>query len=203
MKKSIYSIVFLVLISFALTGCGAKTSTTTGTQTNESTQGQNVKGSFLDIIKLGKSVKCTYTTTNESGTNSGQTYVSGSKSRTDFTLTTKDGTTTDSYSISDGEWVYIWTSTEEQGSKMKIADIQKRAASSSVPSTTSSTDENDLTQPVDYKCSPWVPDNSKFTPPSNITFTDLTETLKSMCGTCNLAGSAENIAKCKKNLGCD
>ena len=214
MKKSIYTVSLLVLVSFALTGCGAKTSTTSGTQTNESTQEQSVKGSFLDIIKLGKSVKCTYSSSNDSGVTSGETYVSGTKSRTDFILTLKDGTTNDSHSITDGEWIYIWTSTGEQGSKMKIADMQKSAASSSAPGSTPTTTENkDLTQPMDYKCSPWLPDNSKFTPPSNITFTDLTEMLNqlqnpsgqtpNMCGTCNLAGSAENIAQCKKSLGCE
>lgn len=214
MKKSIYTLGLLLLVSFALTGCGTKNSTTTGTQTDTtgSSQGQNFKGSLLDMIKLGKSVKCTYSTSGEDGSTTGETYVSGTKARTDFTLTSKDGTKTDSHSVMDGEWVYIWTSATEQGTKMKISDMQKSADSSAANTSTAPENKN-LTQSVDYKCSPWVPDDSKFAAPSNITFTDLTDMINqlknpsgnsnSMCGACSLAGSADKVAECKKSLGCN
>ena len=36
----------------------------------------------------------------------------------------------------------------------------------------------DLNQQVDYSCKPWRADNSKFTVPSSVTFTDLSAMMK-------------------------
>lgn len=209
MKKGIYLIALLTIVSFALTGCGPKNTTSSSGE-------ESVKGSLLDLVKAGKNVRCTFSSNDENGLGSGETFVSGTKFRSDFNITQKEGAAIESHTISDGEWMYIWSSVSEQGTKMKIADVQNNPQQNTeAPKGSSSADA--YKKSLDYKCSPWVPDSSKFNVPTNITFVDFTETLKniqdqankakegakSMCGVCSMAGSAEKIAECKKNLGCE
>jgi len=209
MKKILLSLLLLVSLSFLLTACTPKNKNDNTSENGN--QEENLKGSLFDLVKLGKNIKCTYSSKAEGGESSGTTYVSGNKARSDFTAKSSGGEQFESYSITDGDWMYIWNSQSDQGTKMKISDLPKNEDN---PNTSKLADVNNA---FDYKCSPWLPDNSKFNVPTNITFVDFTETmkniqeqtnkmkgeLKGMCGTCDLAGSEEKIARCKENLGCE
>jgi len=208
MKKIVLLLVLLISVSVLLTACTPRKGSDGLSGVN---QEENLKGSLFDLVKLGKNIRCTYSSSGESGESSGSTFVSGNKARSDFTATTNDGKKFESYSITDGDWIYIWTSQSDQGTKMKISEV---TANENKPDTSKLGEVNSA---FDYKCSPWIPDSSKFILPTNVTFVDFTETmknlqeqadkmkegLKGMCGTCDLAGSPEKIAKCKESLGCE
>ncbi len=215
MKNKLFAVLALISVSILLTGCTTKNKTgNTDASTTNTSQEEDLKGNLFDIVKLGKNIKCTFSSNDESASASGTTYVSGGKARSDFIVTNSDGEKFESYTITDADWIYLWGSQSEQGTKMKISELPKSEDTDKISKPNSN--EN-FDKAYDYKCSPWIPDNSKFNPPTNVTFVDFTETmkelqgqadklkegLKGMCGACDMAGDATKITECKKNLGCD
>jgi hypothetical protein len=100
---------------------------------------------------------------------SGTVYVADKKMYGEFD-TTVDGQNYKGYVINDGEYSYTWSSQSNQGLKFKI------------DATTQPTKEQDksgvdLDKEGDVDCKSWGVDNSRFTPPSNVTFTDFTSTI--------------------------
>jgi len=191
--KKLFIIPLIVMISLLLTACTAnniekkgkpsenKGSNTTNVETNEEEEISD--SSILDLAKLGKNAKCTYNS-DEGGTiMEGVVYVSGNKTRSDMKITTAEGTKMDSSSITDSEWMYMWTSETDQGTKMNLKEME--ALASKYENEDGSVEESDYqykdqTQKVDYKCRPWVVDNSKFDVPTNINFIDMNEMMKGL-----------------------
>lgn len=129
--------------------------------------------SLKELIAANTPQKCTFSYSDENGKTEGTTYVSGGKVRSDATNTI-EGKTTVSHIISDNLTSYIWTEGEKTGIKMTVEAQEEMEAD-----TTESTDTDaqaDLDQKTDYSCTTWIPDNSLFTPPTNVTFTDLSQT---------------------------
>lgn len=92
----------------------------------------------------------------------GIVFISGGKVQGDFNTDVPLGET-QAHMISDNEYVYIWRSGMSTGFKSKLT----------VGSSGSADDQDFYYQTYTYRCSPWSPDNTKFTLPSNITFTEL------------------------------
>jgi len=148
--------------------------------TEEGTQEVTSKGSIKDLIGLGKNVTCTITYPTDEGTSNGTVYVAGDKRlRGDFTINFQDQEM-DSHMIQDGIWVYTWSSATPQGTKMKVEE--------NVPTPTpgAQTQNFDANTQVDYKCSNWSVDNSKFQPPSNIQFVEFSMPTPQSTNTTNL-----------------
>ena len=148
----------------------------TQSQTSNTTSGQesgSAMNSIVDLLTGGQTVTCTFSSpVDENGySGKGTIYISSGNMRGDFE-TTMDGKITNMSMIRKGSDNYIWGDGMETGMKMTIApeDLTKK------------TDEAnkyvDLNKKVDYKCSPWGVDQSKFTPPSNIKFTDFSKMME-------------------------
>lgn len=187
MKKSIYTIALLVVISLTLTACTKK-----GTQDSNLTSGsqdaqetveyadgeENINANILDLMKLGKSVKCTYELQSEGATTKGETYVSNGKTRSEITIDMEDGTKMDSYTISEGDWMYMWSSESDQGTKISLKEMESTVEDENIEDTGNEVDYNNQMEKIDYKCSPWIADDSKFEVPTNIEFVDFTEMMQ-------------------------
>lgn len=207
MKNKIFIFTSLLLTSILLTGCNKKIVPTTGTTIDspETSQEESITSNLFDLIKEGKTIKCSFSMSDENGTNSGTTYVSGSKLSSVFKIKPNEGAEIESNTIMDGDWVYIWSTNMPQGTKMKVSEIPSQDADN-----TTKQQFETLNNPFAYKCSPWTADNTKFIPPSEIQFVDLTETMKQLqngntqfCGLCEQAGDVSKVAECKKNLNCE
>jgi hypothetical protein len=74
--------------------------------------------------------------------------------------------------VSDGTFMYIWSAAMPTGIKINLASAKNMAQNSAI------SQSFNVNQKVDMKCSPWLPDNSKFTVPTNIKFQDMSELLK-------------------------
>jgi hypothetical protein len=138
--------------------------------TNQKTQNTNpssAKGSILNLLSGGKNVNCSITYPNNKGT--GTVYVSDKKFAGEFTIKDTEGKETTGHSVSDGTYVYVWTSAMPSGIKMKFDDVKNAAQTNQ---------SVDLNQEVGLKCNPWLPDNSKFAIPSNIKFQDMSQLLQ-------------------------
>lgn len=160
--------------------------------------------SLKDLLSSAIAQKCTFSETDESGNSEGTTYVSGGKVRADFSTTASEKTVK-SHMISDGKTSYIWTDGEKNGFKMTVNEPTPSSAKTD-SSDTSVNSEGDLDQKADYKCSGWVVDGSYFIPPSNITFTDFSQTLNpssdaSQCSYCNTL-SDDDKTQCLATLNC-
>jgi hypothetical protein len=78
--------------------------------------------------------------------------------------------------ISDGEYVYTWTDMAKgTGFKVKIEDTQKEAATAQ-----QNNQQVDWNKKMDYNCSPSTVSDADVTPPTNIDFSDFTDTMNKL-----------------------
>jgi len=220
MNKKLLPILIVVLLVLGLGGFGASkffNKSSESPSSEESIPGtipieeqNSVNGNILDLMKLGKSVKCSYSISTDGNEMTGVSYVSAGMMRGDFSVKNSDGTTVDSHMISDSEWIYTWTSTMPQGFKMKVMDAEAQNEESA----TGNMSLSNLRENFDYECVNWVPDESLFIVPSNITFTDFSDMMDNFnmesaqpgdtnpCSTCDFLPNDSDKEICRDQLGC-
>lgn len=142
----------------------------TASQEQKSQESGSIKNSIKSLLSQGKSVTCTVKYPSAEQATEGTLYVSGKQMRGDF-KTTVNGKEMDSHMITDQTYSYSWSSATPQGAKMKIDQVE-------APNASPVSGQVDTNSEVDMKCSPWGVDNSKFTPPSNINFMDISQMMK-------------------------
>lgn len=146
---------------------------TASQQSTSSAESTATRGSIKSLLGMGKNETCTVTYPSAEGETKGTVYVSGKKMRGDFTIKDTSGKEIESHMIADEAYNYFWSSATSQGMKMKIDDTAK-----ATPTPNTQTQGADLDREVDYKCSSWPVDDSKFMPPTNIQFTDISQVMK-------------------------
>lgn len=131
----------------------ADTATTTDTTANGSL-------TLKALLASGLPQKCEFTDTTAAAATSGTVYVSGGNARGDFAATAS-GQTYHAHTIITSDTMYSWVDETKMGMKMAITESADASTSSSF----------DANKALDYHCTPWIPDSSKFTVPTTITFT--------------------------------
>ena len=171
---------------------------------NTSATPQALKNSIFDILASGQSQECSFDSkVDENSSSKGVFYITQDKMRGDIT-TSNNGKASDISIIRVGEDNYMWGTDLAIGIKMKLSleDLKSNDQASSYV---------DLNQDFDYKCKGWTVDNSKFTPPSNIKFTDLSAFMPGSssgspsgfqinAGACASITDANTRAACEKAL---
>lgn len=210
------NIVIGAIVLLLLVGGGAymmmnKNSTTTPSPidtsptTTSETPSTSMK-SLKDLLTSGVAQKCTFSDNTQTGNMDGTTYITTGKMRGDFNSTVS-GKTTGTHMIVDGKTSYMWVDGQTTGFKMSF-DPQ------SVDTKAPSEQAIDMNKTLDYNCSPWAVDNSLFTTPTGVKFTDFsTLTVPSVaqttpgqqnnnCSACNsLSGDAKT--QCLTALNCN
>lgn len=129
--------------------------------------GGSFNGSIFDLAARGGDWKCSVDAQASTGAgqavSSGTVYVSGNKVHGDFTSKVQGYGTVDSHLISDGAYVYSWTSIMAQGVKVK-------ATAQSEGGTQTSGQGGDANQNYAYHCEPSAADATLFTPPAGVKF---------------------------------
>jgi len=163
-----------------------------GTETADDKE-ETLTGSLFDLGKLGRQIKCTIKDDRTKAT----IYVSGDKFRSTVVDQGEEFNT-----IGDGKYLYTWT--PAGGSKIAYSYIEEQAEQSGEQVEGVKPDQD-----FDYSCRPWFPDKTKFVPPSNVDFVDMSEEIekmkqdaKEMCPTCDEIPDPQAAADCKKALGC-
>ena len=176
-------------------------------------------GNLMDLLKLGKAVKCTGSFSGEDGSMNMVVYASGKKSYSEMEVDAGEDGMLKTYSIFDGEWMYNWNDMG-MATKMNVSDMEDLEKDMPAADDFEQGEKPQaFQQQFDYKCAPWISDNSKFTPPSDIEFMDLSQTMKdfteametgdmkdlmgSGCAACETLPDAAQIAECKANLECE
>lgn len=144
----------------------------------------NISAKTMAELVAGKdSFECTA----ETSEGTAVTKVKGDKMRVEgFNFADNSGGSQHGAMINDGTTVYVWSDTT--GSKYKIEILNKLSSSSSGFSGTAAGlggmyNATDWAASTDsgsakYSCNKKSINDSDFTPPSNVSFTDLTETLE-------------------------
>jgi len=212
MKKKISILCACLFAVIFLSGCGEKNKNENASQTNQSNQAvtenknenaeeESIMGSIKDLLAKGKSMKCSYSETQNGETFSGVLYVADGKSKTEIEFQV-DGKTGNMYTLSDGEWAYSWGTFLPQGVKMNVKEMPKDQTNNSQETV------NNFEKKMNYKCRFWIKDSSKFKLPSDVQFRDMTnsmtgaiEATKNLCEMCEMvpAGSGRDscMAECK------
>src|SRR5262249_52707139 len=110
--------------------------------------------------------------------------------------------------VSDGQYVYVWTSVAPMGFKAKIT------AGSDASGAASGGQQDFYGQNYDYDCKPWIADESKFLIQSNVTFSEngmapatggTSAGIPSgmNCAMCDQSPNAQAKAACRSALSCN
>lgn len=169
----------------------------------------DIKETMADWFKDNTPTTCTFEIQQPGAQMVGTAYFIGeNKLRADFTTTPETGEKVDSYSIRDNNTMYVWSSLSNMGTKFTINED-----TATVPSDQNPTEV--LKRPdVEYHCSPWLVDESKFVPPTDINFTDMNNQLKNLptsgegqtpeinCALCDQAPAGASRDQCREALNC-
>lgn len=174
-------------------------------------------GSLKSLFALGRDLTCTFSyLSEEEGSYSGVVYVSGGSMRGDISME-MEGETFETHIINDNNKAYTW-GTSPYGSMAIMVETEERDDDffSSVDSEDSGGVDYD--QDVDYKCSSWRVDRSKFEPPSDIEFQTFGAGSSAVpgvsgaptvaapqidCSLCDQAPAGEARTQCLAALGCN
>lgn len=191
MNKKLYTIMLLSSAVF-LSGCFQKTATITSEQSP--TEALSEWQKISTAIEKGESVACEMTHTESNTT--GQYYVQGKNMRFDST-STQDASANGSF-LSDGERAYSWNSTTKEGVTFSI-DLDEVAANADVqetqvetPDFSSEEDWNSYQeQGYTFVCTVGPLPENILVPPTDVTFTDLTEVTQQMQVFMNASASGQ------------
>ena len=177
--KKIIAVFLLVSLVFAMTACnkvsdGAK-----------SAKEEAISGSLDFLMKKGLPLKCTWDASVEDESASGVVYVKGEKFRTE--ISNSEGSV---YSISDGTDMYTWTDFQKDGFKMNLEKLKEMGNDVETDVETEDVEFQSLDAEYNYRCLPWVANENKFVPPSDVEFVDYTELMEQMQ---EIADGFENI----------
>ncbi len=204
MSKTIYWIIGIIIvvlagIYFYLNSGSPIASTTPG----GATAGNTISGqqSLAALFASGQSVQCTYTDTVNGQNIQGKVYVGGGKMRADTAMSIQ-GQPTNVHLVFDGATAYTWMDGLPSGSKFAMDPATMQASGNGQSGL-------DAQKKLNYNCTSWSVDSSLTTPPSSISFIDLSAVMPGGAGTTggvgcsacdSLSGSAQ--AQCKAALKC-
>ena len=124
--------------------------------------------SFLDALKLGKSMKCQW---KKDEANFGTALIKGKNYKSENTI---DGKT--SFIIHKDNCTYIWTKGEGQGIKMCRQEEESQAEQQEEKEPTKEEVgqiNQDWQKEFNYKCSAAIVADSQFNPPAEVEFKDI------------------------------
>jgi len=161
-------------------------SATPAGQAQTATTAPETLGSLKDLIAKGISQSCSYSTNNTSGT----VYMSGGQVRADINAEINNQTTT-SHLIIANNTTYLWTDGRKAGIKMAYNPNATPAPAGSP--TTNSSGVLDPNMSMNYNCSAWIADASRFALPAGITFSSFTLPSQTTGTAAPAAGSGSSL----------
>jgi hypothetical protein len=173
-------IIIIICVSAGKSSPAPASSETTGSVTGSvSTSNQAsasaVRQTMHDLITSGAPQTCKFSiaaTATSSGL-SGTIYIASGNMQGDFIKTDTAGKVTNAHMIITGGMDYLWSDASlTKGYKLSWSV----AAASTILSDRAG--GVNINQPTAYSCSNWTADQSKFTIPANIQFTDITAMIK-------------------------
>lgn len=158
-------------------------------------------GSVGELLKDGKDVTCTFERTDAAGSMKGVVFVTRTgRMAGEFSLQSLPFGAMDMKVIRDGDYGYTWGfPSATQGTKVKLDDEGK-------PIKENKKEGPSIDDEMNYICKTWRVDESKFTPPSDVEFQDISAMVEQIqgakCGVCDNIPDATAKGNCLKAMGC-
>lgn len=174
---------------------------------------QSGRGSLSALMAFGQNITCDFTyAPEEGGTTEGTVYIASERMRGDFVML-ENGSEYEMHVINDTEYGYTWGKGPEGEMAMKFPVSEDDDSSIHENDRDDSYEPIGMDEDVEYECKRWGVDESKFTPPSDVTFMDFSAQMNQMqqtqfdiqgaqCGACDQLPDAASQAQCKAALGC-
>ncbi|MEK7579424.1 MAG: hypothetical protein AAB460_02765 [Patescibacteria group bacterium] len=167
-KLIISIIVILVIAGIAVALVRSKDEGLAGDDNATTTPSEaSFVGSIWDLIRGGDDRKCTWKNDVDGVTLEGVIYASRGKFKSDIETSAGDITLV-AHTLSDGAYIYSWTSASQQGTKFPMGDV---VAEDAVPATTKEMEP--FVEEFNFDCDAWTADSGTFALPSGITFTEV------------------------------
>lgn len=178
-NQIIIGIVAAIIIILGLGGflLLAKNKASTPYNTSAVTNTNMMQGTIQDIFAGGKNQKCDFDVKESTGGETkGSVSVASDKAYGTFEMTT-NGKVTNTYMVRDGDTFYLWGNSLPLAikTKMSVNDMAKQMSGGNY----SNIDPN---KKLEFNCNSWTVDESLFTPPANIKFTDVANMMKNTGG---------------------
>ncbi len=223
-KKLLALAICLLATAILMSGCGKKSDEqlAADNQSQEQNQGQadnqanepvNPSGSYSinELLTMNRPMKCSWSESATAGSEvTNIIYINGKKFYQDVTM----GDIGHAYTISDGEYFYLWNDFTDTASKMKYSEIKTSSEPGQAPAQGSA----GRAEKRDFVCENWSVDNAIFNPPADKNFKDVSAEMQQVtedltensdkykqqaCDSCQKAPSQELRDTCLKNMQCD
>ncbi len=131
--------------------------------------------SINGLLAQNKNLRCTYSHTDENGNkSSGTAYIAGNRMSGNFKYQVAGTAEQNSNVLRDSEYQYVWADGSNTGFKTKISELTADTQDSS----TSEQQGVDQDADYDFDCSDWSVDESLFSQPAGVEFTDYSAQLQ-------------------------
>ncbi len=167
-----------------------------GSEVSRNPSGPMQSGSFRSLAASVAPRRCSIISGSGPSATNGVLYIASGNVRGDFTGSAGAGSV-ESHMIVKRNVSYIWSSATAQGFKMSVP-----SASSGGQESVSGSLSYDQT--VEYSCEPWSVDQSKFSLPTGISFSDVSQVQSGAAGAAGnegLRGTAEQCKACESLSG--
>ncbi len=177
----------------------------------EKTQNQQTssltQASIKSLLASKTPQECNFSDNSGAAKFTGTIFVANGKASGEFNIQAPSGPIV-SHMVSDGTNAYVWTSMSKQGFKMALAEASSAAANNK------NAGSPDVNKTFDFKCQNWSLDNSKFTLPTDITFSTFnmpntspaaggpTTGSPAACSACNSVPEGAQRTACLQALHC-
>ena len=141
---------------------------------NEEGENASVGNTFANLVALGQSVTCTFSHDDGAGNrSSGTVYMTGgaTQMRGDFTVEASGTAPVETFMVRTGGYTYMWSDASPQGIKSQVVNEAEL---------TSDDQNGGIDEDTEFSCQAWNVDNSKFSLPSGIQFTDMSAQIDAM-----------------------
>jgi len=147
----------------------------------ENTKATTEQASIEELLTRNASLKCTYNVTDAGNVNTGTAYFAGGKNMYGEFTNTVNGTSSSAYVVRNGDTQYVWMKDSNTGFKSDVSASTKETQQQM-------SQQFDPEQKYQFECVKWQKDESRFTPPASVTFTDLAAQTRQLQEQINSAG---------------
>ena len=124
------------------------------------------QASIEELLTRNASLRCTYNVNDAGSVNTGTAYFAGGKNMYGEFTNTANNTSTTAYVIRNGDTQYVWMKGSNTGYKADVSAFTKERQQQM-------SQQFDPDKKYQFSCTKWQKDESKFVPPTTVTFTDI------------------------------
>jgi len=181
MKKIILGVVVVVAIAggvgaYAVLNKDETSNNQNGVSINSGTnKATSEQASIEDLLTRNASLKCTFNVNDAGSVITGTAYFAGGKNMYGEFTNTSNGKSIIAYVIRNGDTQYVWTKDSNMGFKTDVSASNKESQQQM-------SQQFDPDKKYQFECVNWEKDDSRFTPPASVTFTDIAEQIRQQEG---------------------